>query len=65
MNNCHRFEHANFEVIEMDAQNNKQLNTEERASNKGMSADVAKSKPENQNQNHNTRKVALGPNTKR
>lgn len=49
----------------MDAQNNKELSTEQRASNKGMSADVAKSKPENQNQNHNTRKVALGQNTKR
>lgn len=44
---------------------NRTLNTDERASNKGISADTAKSRPENQNQNHNTKKVALGPNTKR
>ncbi|WP_187138330.1 hypothetical protein [Clostridium merdae] len=43
----------------------KSLNTDDRASNKGISADIAKSKPENQNQDHNTKKVALGPNTKR
>lgn len=44
---------------------NKPLNTEERSSNKGISADISKSKTENQNQNHNTKKAALGPNTKR
>ncbi|WP_283608834.1 hypothetical protein [Faecalispora anaeroviscerum] len=48
----------------MDNQN-KTLTTDDRASNQGISADVSKGKPENQNQSHNTKKEALGPNTKR
>lgn len=44
---------------------NKKPITDERYSEKGISADLVKSKLVNQNQNHNTKKEALGPNTKR
>ena len=43
----------------------KALNHSERKSDKGIGADLSKSRTENQNQNHNTKKAALGPNTKR
>lgn len=50
----------------MDNQDRKKAsNNDDRKSDKGISADLSKSKPEDQNQNHNTRKVSLGPNTKR
>lgn len=43
----------------------KASNNDDRKSSKGISEDLSKSRTEDQNQNHNTKKVSLGPNTKR
>lgn len=53
------------EVISMENQEKNELNTDEKNSSKGMDANLVKSRLVNQNQGHNVKKEALGPNTKR
>lgn len=48
----------------MDNQN-KTLNHDSREDNKPIAPEASSGKVPNQNQNHNTKKAALGPNTKR
>lgn len=43
----------------------KPLNYDSREDNKPIAPEASDSKVQNQNQNHNTKKEALGPNTKR